>query len=215
MPAWVLSLSRYKNGLGIPLPHEHLVLSPIKLLHLSSHKTKPSTIFPTPPSCRQPITIAQGVELMTNLVSAVAVPASRRFFAFTTAARIHSTWSSMSTASPSSRTWGPYGTSLGMFKLCCLVQDTDMTLSIAVATLVESDKSRFYLIYGVMPADPLTHPSSKVAEGNGLFPTIYDIYMSAFTYKVGTACFPMMLLALQPWDRVTKEDQLATSRFYK
>lgn len=180
MPAWVLSLSRYKNT---PLPHEHLVPSPIKPPHLSAL----GTFCNFPNTAIMTITIAQDAELMTNLVSAVAVPASRRFFAFTDeeknpAVLSHSSKNTLDVVinvdgKPQLKDLGAIWNLPGDVQACCLMQDTDMQLSIAVATLVEPDKSRFYLIYGVMPADLLTYSSSKVAEGNDLFPTIHDIFM--------------------------------------
>ncbi|RSL98350.1 hypothetical protein CEP52_010361 [Fusarium oligoseptatum] len=165
------------------------------------------------------ITIAQDAELMTNIIAANPVPASRRFFAFTDEQK-HPAILSQSEdlkllltihidGKPQQKNLGEIWGLSGDVQSCHLVQASDLKVFITVATDAGDSNSHFYLIQGVMPSELLISDSDKITEATGLFPTVHGIYTSNFTVSVGSGKLPMIFVALQPWDRITKEDQLA------
>lgn len=133
------------------------------------------------------ISITQDAELITNLISANPVPASNRFFAFTDeqnnpAVLSHSQDNKLDLiinvdGKPQLKNLGEIWGLSGAVQACALLQDTEKSVFIAVATDAGDEKSRLYLIYNTKPADLLTYDADKIVEGSDLFPKIHGIYM--------------------------------------
>ncbi|KAH8586882.1 hypothetical protein B0O99DRAFT_700518 [Bisporella sp. PMI_857] len=165
------------------------------------------------------ISITQDAELMTNIISANPVPASNRFFAFTDEKTHPSVISHGQDGKldliinvndkPQLKNLGEIWKISGSVRAISLLQDVNLKVWIAVATDAGGGKSRFYLIYDVKPTALLSYSKDNIVEASDLLPEIHGIYMSNFTRTVQSKEFPLVFLALQPWDRITKEDQLA------
>lgn len=138
------------------------------------------------------ITLAQDAELLTNLVSANPVPATKQFFVFNDELKHPAILSRSSDdkleliinidGRPHLRNLGNIWGLSGHVQACALLQDEDLTVSIAVATGADNGKSQFYLIHNVKPADLLNYASDNIAKASDLFPEIHGIYIVRFTH---------------------------------
>ncbi|PVF91371.1 hypothetical protein CPB86DRAFT_878560 [Serendipita vermifera] len=164
------------------------------------------------------VTITQSAEFMTNLVSANPIPAGYRFFAFNDehlhpAVLSHSEDHKLNLVLevdgvPQLFDFGDICKLSGKIQAVALAQDSDLNIWAAVATDSGDGFSDLYLIVNLRPNELLDPPAANIIKASNRYPQIHGLHMSNFTRDVGGLLFPLLFVAFQPLDKITKEDQL-------
>ncbi|KAL2672801.1 hypothetical protein Neosp_013517 [[Neocosmospora] mangrovei] len=148
------------------------------------------------------ISIKQDTEYMQNIVSASPVPPGKRFFSFS-ASRDNVGIISHGDDGNLYAVFGDNGEAKSIN-----LKECNGKLWVAVAT-TSGSHSRLHIIHDIQPDQVGTYNPACIIDSDEPLPEIHDVHLSNFTRTVNGYTFPQIYLALQPWDRITKEDQLA------
>ncbi|KDQ56881.1 hypothetical protein JAAARDRAFT_179577 [Jaapia argillacea MUCL 33604] len=169
------------------------------------------------------ITITQDAEFMVNMVSANPIPAGNRFFAFNDenlnpAVLSHSQDNKLELVLEVDGTaqlfdLGKICGLSGDVQAVGLLQDANLNVWIAVATDAGDSLSNLCLIINLQPSALLDPPAASIIKSADAFTKIHGLYMSNFTHKIRGLLVPLLFVASQPLDRITKEDQLGYVKF--
>ncbi|KAH7253012.1 hypothetical protein B0J15DRAFT_466855 [Fusarium solani] len=163
------------------------------------------------------ILIKQDTEYMQNIVSASPIAPGKRFFSFS-ASKDNVGIISHGDDGNLYAVFGQNGEAKSLnlkdiWKLddtisCFQATQCDGKFWIAVATASNS-KSHLRIIHDIQPDQVGTYNPAHIIDSDEPLPEIHDVHLINFTRTVNGHTFPQIYLALQPWDRITKEDQLA------
>ncbi|KAJ4213053.1 hypothetical protein NW759_011313 [Fusarium solani] len=163
------------------------------------------------------ILIKQDTEYMQNIVSASPIAPGKRFFSFS-ASKDNVGIISHGDDGNLYAVFGQNGEAKSLnrkdiWKLddtisCFQATQCDGKFWIAVATALNS-KSHLRIIHDIQPDQVGTYNPAHIIDSDEPLPEIHDVHLSNFTRTVNGHTFPQIYLALQPWDRITKGDQLA------
>ncbi|KAK3319974.1 hypothetical protein B0T19DRAFT_404506 [Cercophora scortea] len=166
------------------------------------------------------IQIKYDVELMTSLLPADRVPVGNHFIAFKDENSNPALFSLSNNGTlnlimedEGEPTLYNFGESLGLEGTVLafdVQQSLDLTLNIAVVVQGTDGKRSFHLVRRTPPGELLDGLSiSTLTHGDGnAIPSTSRVFLSDFTRKVAGKEFPLVFLAFEREDRITKEEQL-------
>lgn len=138
------------------------------------------------------ISIIQDSEFMTNLIPANPIPAGKRFKAFQDQNANPAIFSLGEDAvlnliitenvtpvqvAPVQEDFGQICKFSGAVKAFDLLQNSDMSLSIVVATDAGNNLCNLYILNNIMPSDLLQPDPTKILTAGSTYPLVYDIFL--------------------------------------